>query len=197
MRRAFGDGLRIRVQCSGESNAMSARSLLDDIDDLDIDYVADAVAPITGQQRIRRTCRTPLASTLPPGDGLATWIQAGAGEVILGDPVGWGGITEFRKHAAVCRAFNVDLAVLATNMLGPAVGASLQLIVSHATASKGFHGVAENLTRSSVVTPAPVVRNGRLNVPEGPGIGWSLDAARLSARVHEQMIISSRDGKRP
>lgn len=194
LRRVFGSGMRIRVECSSEGNAGGAQPLLDAIEDLDIEYLANAASTLIGLEHVRRTCATPLASSLLPGDGLAAWVRASAGEVIIGDAAGWGGIAAFRKHAAVCRAFTVDLAVCATDTLGPAIGTSLQLIASHSAASKGFHGVAGSFGGSSVIAPEPVVRDGRLAVPEGPGIGWSLDTARLHARVHEQAVITSPAG---
>ena len=48
-----------------------------------------------------------------------------------------------------------------------------------------------------MVVPAPIVRNGRMAVLEGPGIGCTLDAARLQSRTHMQKVIASPAGPRP
>lgn len=191
LRRVFGSGMRIRVECTGDDAIGSADSLLAAIDDLDIEYLAGVAWKLADQERLRRKYSTPLASYALPGDSLASWIRASAGEVIIGDAVGWGGVSAFRKHASVCRAFSIDIAVSGVQTLGPAIAMSLQLIATHAAAGKGFHAVPHDLGSSCVFAPGPQVRDGRIAVPEDPGIGWSIEPSRLQKRAYAETVIVS------
>lgn len=192
LRRRLGSQMRIRVECTGDDDFGSADRLLADIDDLDIEYVAGLAWSLPCQEKLRRRTGVPLASPTPPGDALASWVRASAGEVLIGDPVGWGGIAAFRAHASVCRAFSIDIAVSAVRLLGPALATSLQLIAGNAASGKGFHAVPHGAQDGFIVTPEEyALRNGRLALPAGPGIGWSVDPSRLKKRTFAEAAITS------
>jgi len=189
LREAFGNAMRLRLECFGAYGTEDAASLLKEVEDLNLEYVADPVPTCVELERLHRGSRTPLASGTQPDQDLAFLVRTDAAEVIVGNSTDWGGIAPFRKNAAVCRAFGLDMAVSAWESLGPSLAAALHLVPAHAAACKGLHGVAFD-AGLSVLADALPVRGGRIVVPEAPGIGVGIDRARVQARKVEEALIS-------
>lgn len=189
LREAFGSAMRLRLECFGAYGAEDAASLLKEVEDLDLEYVADPVPTRVELERLHRDSRTPLASSSQPVQGLAFLVRTDAAEVIVGNSTDWGGIAPFRKNAAVCRAFALDMAVSGWEILGPSLAVALHLVPTHAAASKGLHGVAFDAGQSVLAGALPV-RGGRIAVPEAPGIGVGIDRVRVQARKVEEAVIS-------
>lgn len=189
LRETFGAAMRLRLECLGAYGAEQATALLRQIDGLDLEYVANPVAKRDDLERVRRTARTPLAAGTLAIEDLAPAVRADAAEVIVGNSVDWGGIAAFRKSAAVCRAFSMDMAISAWDGHGPALATSLHLVPTLA-ASKGLHGLAFDPAQS-LLSSCPAVRNGRITAPDGPGFGATIDRDRLQQHKRDEAVITS------
>jgi len=189
LREAFGAAMRLRLECLGAYDTEQAAALLRQVDRLDLEYVADPVAKRDDLERVRRAARTPLAAGRLATEDLAAAVRADAAEVIVGNSVGWGGVAAFRKSAAICRAFSMDMSISAWDGHGPALATSLHLVPTLA-ASKGLHAFAFDPARS-LLSDFPAVRNGRIAAPDGPGFGTTIDRARLQQRKRDEAVISS------
>ena len=189
LREAFGSAMRLRLDCLGTYDADQAAALLRQVDELDLEYVSDPVADRADLKRVRRSARTPIASARLSMKDLAPVVRADAVEVIVGNSVEWGGIAPFRKSAAVCRAFSMDMAISACDGHGPALATSLHLVPTLA-ASKGLHALAFD-TGQSLLVGGPIVRNGRISAPDGPGFGASIDRERLRQRRRDEAVVTS------
>jgi L-alanine-DL-glutamate epimerase-like enolase superfamily enzyme len=189
LREAFGGAMRLRLECLGAYDASGAAALLRQVDDLDLEYVADPVAERADLERVRRGARTPLATGRLALEDLAPIVRADAAEVIIGNSVEWGGIAAFRKSAAVCRAFSMDIAIAAWDGHGLALATSLHLVPTLA-ASKGLHALAFDAAQS-LLAGGPFVRNGHIIAPDGPGFGASIDRERLRQRKRDEAVVSS------
>jgi L-alanine-DL-glutamate epimerase-like enolase superfamily enzyme len=57
--------------------------------------------------------------------------------------------------------------------------------------NKGFHGVTADSGRFVVAGDSLLVHDGRMAVPDGPGIGIEIDRALLEVRKREEVLIST------
>lgn len=113
-------------------------------------------------------------------------LESGAVDVIQPDLSHAGGLSECRRIAAMAEAY--DVAVAPHCPLGPlALGACLQLAACAPNVvlqemSLGIHyneghDLLEFMTDPAVLTPA----GGHLVIPSGPGLGITIDEARVRA----------------
>lgn len=191
LREAFGSGMRLRLECFGAYDLADAARLLQEVEDLNLEYAANPVSTHIELEHLRRRIRTPLAIERAVEHHLAFAVRTDSAEVILGNSIEWGGIVPFRKNAAVCRAFALDMAVSSWNAVGPSIATALHLIPTHAVVNKGFHGVTANTAGFVVVGNSLLVHDGRMAVPDGPGIGIEIDRALLQVRKREEAFIST------
>ncbi|MEV4359387.1 mandelate racemase/muconate lactonizing enzyme family protein [Nonomuraea sp. NPDC049625] len=104
------------------------------------------------------------------------------------------GLTEARKIAAMCEAHYVKLAT--HNPLGPVTAASSL----HLNLASPYIGVQEHQALPElpdVFTARPVVRGGRFEIPDLPGLGVDIDRAearKYQAIAAERPHLRTRDG---
>jgi L-alanine-DL-glutamate epimerase-like enolase superfamily enzyme len=103
-------------------------------------------------------------------------LKARAASYIQPSVIKAGGISEWRKIAALAEAYNVEIAPHSP-YFGPGLLATVHLIAASACA-KWLEVFYMNL-ESHVFKDFPVVRNGAFPVPQGPGIGLEIDTEVL------------------
>ena len=109
--------------------------------------------------------------------GFLHMFQAGAVDFAQPSPAKVGGISEARKVFALAEAYNVRLAPH-TPYFGPGLLAGLQLNAAHApeTLVEWFYFDLETTLYGDAILP----RNGRIIIPQGPGLGYDPDPAVIS-----------------
>ena len=109
--------------------------------------------------------------------GFLHMFQAGAVDFAQPSPAKVGGISEARKVFALAEAYNVRLAPH-TPYFGPGLLAGLQLNAAHApeTLVEWFYFDLETTLYGDAILP----RNGRIIIPQGPGLGYDPNPAVLS-----------------
>ena len=131
---------------------------------------------------VRRSSRVPIASleSIYRAKGYMPFLEAGAVDVAIVDVV-WNGLPESLRIAALAEAHEVNVAP--HNFYG----CLSSLISAH------FCAVVPNLRimeyeaddvpwQAELVTHPPVVENGELLVPTGPG--WGTDVVEAAVRAH-------------
>jgi L-alanine-DL-glutamate epimerase-like enolase superfamily enzyme len=103
-------------------------------------------------------------------------------DILQPDVVKCGGITEWKKIAAVCQAFNKPITVHNTQ---PTVGTVAHLHLWASTPNCVYpqeYNIEPHPLRddSPILTEPLTVVDGRLTPPEGPGLGISLDEGMLA-----------------
>ncbi len=152
------------------------------IEDLDNDYLEDPTWGLHGMRQVRAAVRVPLATNtvVVNFEQLATNVRDPAVDVVLLDTTFWGGIRACVKAAGVCETFQLGIAVHSSGELGIQLATMLHLgaVLPNLTFAADAH--YHHLT-DDIVTGGPFSYvDGRIRVPDGPGLGVTLDRDRLA-----------------
>ncbi len=185
LREEFGAGMKLRIDPNAAYTPAQAVNLFRRLDPLDLEYFEDPTADIEGMARLRRFVRTPLATNmcviqfehLPPA------IRQGAVDIVLGDVYHWGGITAVRDLIAVCDAFGLGFGIHSTleSEWDIGVAANLHIAAAAPSAQMAIDGHFPSAAGGIAQGNPLVVRDGAIAVPDGPGLGITLDEAKVDA----------------
>ena len=172
-------GLLLDVNFSLHGSAL--RRLAHALDDVGLRWLEADLASPQALADVRRAVRVPIASleSLHGRRAYLPYLEAGAVDVAVVDVL-WNGLAEALHIASLARTFEVNVAP--HNFYGPLA----DLMSAH------FCAAAPNLEimeiegddvpwKYSLLTQAPVQRDGRLVIPDGPGWGADIDERALAA----------------
>jgi glucarate dehydratase len=170
----------------------SALSLADAIDfgrgimDIRNDYYEDPVWGLPQLARLKEYVRLPIATNtvVVNFEQLAANERLRAVDVVLLDTTFWGGIRPCIKAAGVCETLGVGVAVHSSGELGIQLATMLHMgaVVPNLgyAADAHYHHLVDDV----IVGGRMPYANGAIRVPDGEGLGVTLDRARL-AQYHE------------
>ena len=110
---------------------------------------------------------------------LAANVLNTAVDVILLDTTFWGGIRPCVKAAGICETFQLGVAVHSSGELGIQLATMLHLgaVIPNLTFAADAH---YHHLRDDVILGGPMkYENGKLKVPDGPGLGVTLNRDKL------------------
>jgi glucarate dehydratase len=152
------------------------------IEDINNDYLEDPVYGLHGMRRTREKVRMPLATNtvVVNFEQLAANILNTAVDVILLDTTFWGGIRQCVKAAGICETFQLGVAVHSSGELGIQLATMLHLgavipNLSYA-ADAHYHHLTDDIIAGGLMTYV----DGKIRVPDGPGLGVKLDRDKLA-----------------
>ena len=151
------------------------------IEDVRNDYLEDPVFGLHGMRRTREKVRMPLATNtvVVNFEQLAANVLNTAVDVILLDTTFWGGIRPCVKAAGICETFQLGVAVHSSGELGIQLATMLHLgaVIPNLTFAADAH---YHHLRDDVILGGPMkYENGKLRVPDGPGLGVTLNRDKL------------------
>src|SRR5467141_54699 len=151
------------------------------IEDIRNDYLEDPVFGMAGMRRVREKTRLPLATNtvVVNFEQLAANALDTAVDEILLDTTFWGGIRPCVKAADVCETFQLGVAVHSSGELGIQLATMLHLgaVLPNLTYAADAH--YHHLVDDIIVGGKLAYRNGTIAVPDGAGLGISLDRDKL------------------
>ena len=156
------------------------------IEPLRNDYFEDPVWGMPQLARLKEFVRIPTATNtvVVNFEQLAANIQQPAVDVILLDTTFWGGIRPCIKAAGVCETMGLGVAVHSSGELGIQLASMLHLgaVLPNLgyAADAHYHHLRDDVIAGGKMT----YRNGAIAVPDEPGLGVTLDPAKL-AQYHE------------
>jgi glucarate dehydratase len=103
-------------------------------------------------------------------DHLVTWLRQPCVDVVLADLVMWGGIQSMVELGDVAPLFGFELTIHSAFEVGLGMAANLQVAAALDPVRRAIDFGLENMV-NELITPHIPVRNGRVAVPEGPGLG--------------------------
>ena len=103
--------------------------------------------------------------------GVRRLIEAGAVDIVNFDASEGGGITEWRRAAALCAVHGVAVA----HHEEPQIAAHLLAAIPHGTYVECFPDPARDPLWERLILNRAPIRDGIIAVPEGPGFGLALD----------------------
>lgn len=152
------------------------------IEDIRNDYYEDPVFGLNGMRRTREMVRIPLATNtiVVNFEQLATNILDTAVDVILLDTTFWGGIRPCVKAAAICETFQLGVAVHSSGELGIQLATMLHLgaVIPNLTfaADAHYHHLTDDIIEGGKFEYV----NGKIKVPDAPGLGVKLNRDKLN-----------------
>jgi glucarate dehydratase len=172
------------------------------LDQYDIEFCEDPTWGIEGMSLVRKDTHIPLATNMCciSFEQIPLVVRTRALDIILGDMHFWGGPTALMQLAKICETFNLGLSLHSDRELGISTAAIVHLAAAQPMVS---HAIDSHLPEQSgdVITEPFTFTNGCLRVPEGAGLGVTLDRDAL-ARYHDLYLEHGsqdefRDDRRP
>jgi glucarate dehydratase len=152
------------------------------IEDIRNDYYEDPVYGLHGMRRTREKVRMPLATNtvVVNFEQLAANVLDTAVDVVLLDTTFWGGIRQCVKAAGVCETFQLGVAVHSSGELGIQLATMLHLGAVIPNLSFAADAHYHHLEDDIIVGGRMKYFDGKIKVPDGPGLGVELDRTKLA-----------------
>lgn len=159
------------------------------MEELDLEYLEDPCSGLEPMARVRREIRIPLCTNMCVVrlEDIAPAVRLDAIDVIHGDVYKWGGIGVTKALAAHCETFGLGMNLHSGGELGPSTAAHLAIVASTPVLDTAIDSMYY-LHEGDVITPQLEVDHGALVLPDGPGLGVTVDPDRLAhyARLNEE-----------
>jgi glucarate dehydratase len=181
-RKRLGDDFGLRIDPNGVWSVSTAVRMGRRMEDLGIEYFEDPSWGLGGNMTVRSQVRVPIATNMYPAkfDDLGPAIRMGAVDVVLTDLHYWEGPRGVKDLVAICRTFDLDVAMHSGVEFGVELAAMLH--TASTIPQMRFAGDAHYhyLTDDIIVGgPMPYV-DGSIAVPTGPGLGVELDEDKMA-----------------
>lgn len=107
--------------------------------------------------------------------GVRRLLEAGAVDYVNFDASESGGVTEWRRAAATCAVFGVTMA----HHEEPQIAMHMLAAVPNGSYVECFANPERDPIWNGLIANRPPIKNGIIEVPQGPGFGLELDAALI------------------
>ena len=191
VRRAVGDRVGIMVDANHAYDATAAIHLGRRIAPFDIGWFEEPVPPedLAGYRAVKAALTIPIAGGEAEFTrwGFRPLITERLVDILQPDICAAGGVSECKKIADMANAFGVRVNPHVWGT-GVALAASLQLIAALPHNPPGLYPIepllefdrSEHPIRMAVLREPIELRDGWVDIPEGPGIGIEIDRAALA-----------------
>jgi L-alanine-DL-glutamate epimerase-like enolase superfamily enzyme len=192
IREAIGPDKTLYVDCLWKYDLSSAIRLGRALDEIGAGFIEAALAPEdrAGHAELARALDTPVAigEPLRHVTQFLDWFQDRALDVAQPDILRTG-VTGGKKIVDLAKAFHIPVALHFGMSLGIGIAATW-----HVSAAMENFLVQERQVRQAevigdMVTPALETRNGKLQVPQGHGLGVALDEAAIEPHVVDRKVL--------
>jgi glucarate dehydratase len=162
-----------------------------------LEYLEDPVIGMDQMAQVAAATSIPLATNMIvlEFDQIAAALRQNAVQIVLSDHHYWGGLRASTHLGKICETFGLGVSMHSNSHLGITMAAMLHLAA--ATPNLNFDcDTHYPWTGVDVIEGTPFVfQNGRLEVPEGPGLGVTLDRQKLAefAALYDQTAMKERD----
>lgn len=190
LREALGPEARLRFDPNAAYGTEEALRLCRALEQLGLEFYEDPTDGLEGMARLAAHLRTPLATNMCviAPEHLASAWRRGVALTVLGDVFLWGGLVGLRDMALAARALGHRPAVHSFYETGIVTAANMHLALALGLDDPhpmdcGWPGLAED------IGPAFTLRDGCIHCPEGPGLGFTPDAAQLAKLATAEPIL--------
>ncbi len=183
VRAAVGPAVALRLDANEGWRFEEARELLTACAPYQIEYVEQPlpVEDLEGLRRLRRSASVAIAvdEAITDLESARRVLRAEAADVLIVKPQFAGGLQMSARIIAEAQARSVACVITSALEAGIGVTAALHLAASRSTAPAC--GLATlPLLAADLLTEALTIQRGRLRVPDGAGLGVTLDSAALA-----------------
>lgn len=154
-----------------------------------IEYLEDPTMNLDGMAKIQAATDIPLATNMcvVANEHLPPSIAKGSVKVVLSDHHYWGGLQASRHLAQICNIWGLGLSMHSNSHLGISLAAMTHLAAATPNLSYDCDTHYPWQTDEIIVGGKLQFDDGSLSVPEGPGLGVTLDRSEL-ARLHANYV---------
>jgi glucarate dehydratase len=159
------------------------------LEELDLEYLEDPCAGLEGMAQVRQRIRIPLCTNMcvvrfedfPPA------VRLGAVDVVHGDVHKWGGVLATRRLGALCETFGLGMNMHSGGELGISTACHLHVAAAMPEIRYAIDSMYY-LLADDIIAERHAFADGQFAVPSGPGLGVTLDEAKLEryAALHAQ-----------
>lgn len=180
-RQKLGDGFGLRIDPNGVWSVPTAVQMGRRMEDLNIEYFEDPSWGLQGNASVRQQVRIPIATNMYPArfDDLAPAIRLGAVDIVLTDIHYWEGPRGVKDLVAVCNTFNMGIAMHSGAEFGIELAAMIHTAATIPTMTFAGDAHYHYLTDDIIEGGKMEYHNGCIKVPEGPGLGVTLDEDKM------------------
>lgn len=180
-REAAGEDFILAIDANQGYTVGEAMDLAHRIEDLDIAWFEEPVRWHNDRRSlrdVRMRIRIPVCAGQSElsASGCRDLMEAGAIDICNFDASWSGGPTAWRQAAAIARSYDVAMG----HHEEPQVSTHLLASVPHGTVAECFHPDRDPFWWR-LIANRPVVTDGKVILPERPGLGWELDASYVAS----------------
>jgi L-alanine-DL-glutamate epimerase-like enolase superfamily enzyme len=179
-RRAAGPDFMLAVDANRGWSAQDAVSFARLIEHLDIRWFEEPCHwydDAALMARVRQATRIPITAGQSEitSHGVRRLLEAGAVDLVNVDASECGGVTEWRRAAALCGAAGVDMAHHEESQIAQ----HLMAAVPHGTYAECFADPERDPVWQAMWANRPAIKDGMMEVSQDPGFGLVLDEAMI------------------
>ncbi len=186
----------LRIDPMGAWTVPTAKRIVDELDGI-LEYLEDPCRGMDAMAELSQLVDIPLATNLVVVEMEQVFeaVAKNAVQIILGDHHYWCGATGVVRLGDVCRAANLGLSMHSNSHLGISLAAMCH--VAAASPHLNFDSDTHYPWSSKEIIKGgrPKFVEGKLRVPDGPGLGVELDYEALEAlnNLYERAMVSDRN----
>ena len=191
IRKSVGDKMDVMVEFHSLWNLAPAMEIADALSEFGTFWHEDPIRmdSLSSLRRYAQRSKAPVCAseTLATRWGFRDLLETDAAGVVMLDVSWCGGLSEARKIASMAEAWHLPVAP--HDCTGPVVltaSTHLSLNAPNALVQESVRAFYNGWYRD-VVTALPVVKDGHITVPPGPGLGLE-----LVPDIHDRLTITSR-----
>jgi galactonate dehydratase len=184
IRDAVGGAVEIGIEAHACWDLAAAKHLARELERFDVLFLEEPIQPHNARtmHRLAAYTRIPICGSerVFARYGLRSYIEQGAMDIVMMDPIMVGGITEWRKCAALADAYQLPVMAHACN--GPVTFTAAAHLCAHVPNLYLMEFVRAFHRRwyETLVTGVASYRDGAIGLPQGCGLGIALNPEYVS-----------------
>ncbi|WP_328992277.1 glucarate dehydratase family protein [Kribbella sp. NBC_01245] len=159
-----------------------------------LEYLEDPALGFDSMSVIARRVSMPLATNMCviSPETIAPALAVDAVQIVLSDHHYWGGLRHTRELGAICDTFGLGMSMHSNSHLGISLAAMTHVAAATPNLAYACDTHYPWNQADDVIEPGVLVFDkGALAVPQGPGLGVTLNQDKL-AELHERYVASGR-----
>ena len=183
VRQALGPDIRLRLDANGAWQVEQAIRTIQALEEHDLEFVEQPLpaGDLAGMRRVREAVSTLIAADedVTDLDAARRVLQEEAAQVLVLKPVVLGGLRPAREIARMVAEMGGTVVVTTTIDAGVATAAALHLAATLSPGGPACGLATGALLVSDLLTHPLEIGQGRMRLPDGPGLGVKVDESEM------------------
>jgi glucarate dehydratase len=164
------------------------------IENLEMEYLEDPTPGLDGMAAVRKQTKIPLATNMVVTrmEHIIPAVQKGSIDIVLLDNHYMGGLNNVRYWAAICEALNWGCSGHSNNHLG--ISMAMMTHMNCAISRVNYHADSHYPWTTQDIIKGPMLqfKDGKMSLPDGPGLGVEIDPDKMAALKENVPRIKTR-----